>query len=185
MEIVAHGLWTAAAAVAAKRTRGIRLRTGWAVWWGVFPDVLAFGPMIGAGLALRLVEGAGAAQSGQLVPRVRLGLPLYPTGHSVLVFLLVFGIACILARRVLFEMLGWLLHIMLDIPTHSYSYYSTRFLWPVSNFSIDGIPWWTPWLWVSTYVALLVVYLLLWKKGWLSRGVSPQEKPVSAPVGRE
>lgn len=184
MEIVAHGLWTAAAAVAAKRSAGIRLRTGWAVWWGTFPDVLAFGPPIAAGLVLRLVDGSGAA-GGHLVPRVRLGLPLYPTGHSVIVFLLAFGVTCILARRVVFEMLGWLLHILLDIPTHSFSYYATRFLWPVSNFRIDGIPWWTPWLWVSTYVALLAVYVLLWKKGWLSKDLSPEDKPAPTPVGRE
>jgi hypothetical protein len=41
-------------------------------------------------------------------------------------------------------MLGWLLHIAIDIPTHSFRYYATRFLWPVSDFRIDGIAWRTP-----------------------------------------
>lgn len=161
MEIVAHGLWTAAAAIAVKRKTHIPLRTGWTVWWGVFPDVFAFGPRIAAGLFLWL---AGAPD-----PHVRIGLPLYPMAHSLLVFLLVFGVVSLAARRVVWEMLGWLLHIAIDVPTHSLRYYATRFLWPVSDFRIDGIPWWTPWLWIATYVALAVVYFLMWRKGWLSR----------------
>jgi hypothetical protein len=40
-------------------------------------------------------------------------------GRSLIVFLFVFGIASILARRVVFEMFGWLLHVLIDIPTHS------------------------------------------------------------------
>jgi hypothetical protein len=45
----------------------------------------------------------------------------------------------------------------------------TRFLWPVSDYRIDGIPWWTPWFWCCTYAALAIVYFLLWRKGWLTR----------------
>ncbi len=169
MEIVAHSLWTAAAAIAAKRSAGVRLHTGCAVWWGAFPDVLAFGPSGAAGLWLRLAGSDTGSGSDRLLPHVHLGLPLYPAGHSLIVFLFVFGLASILARRVAFEMLGWLLHILIDIPTHSLRYYATRFLWPVSDFRVDGIAWWTPWFWVATYAALLGVYALLWKKGWLSR----------------
>ncbi len=167
MEIVAHGLWAAAAAITAKRLTKAPLRSGWFVWWGVFPDVFAFGPRIAAGLFLRL--------TGSADPHVHIGLPLYPTAHSVVVFLLVFGVVSLLARRVVYELLGWLLHIAIDIPTHSLRYYATRFLWPISDFRIDGIPWWTPWFWVATYVALAAVYLLLWKKGWLSRTHGPRE----------
>ena len=57
MEIVAHGLWAAAAAITAKRSAKTRVHVGWAVWWAAFPDVLAFGPAIAAGLWLRLAGG--------------------------------------------------------------------------------------------------------------------------------
>ena len=83
-------------------------------------------------------------------------------------FLLVFGITTILARRIVFEMLGWLMHILIDIPTHGFSYYATRFLWPVSDCRIDGIAWWKPWFWAVTYRALRVVYFQLWKREWIS-----------------
>ncbi len=79
-----------------------------------------------------------------------------------------FGVTTILARRIVFELLGWLLHILIDIPTHSFRYYATRFLWPLSDFRIDGIAWWTPWFWGVTYGALVLVYFAIWRKGWLS-----------------
>ena len=171
MEIVAHGLWAAAAAVIAKRTTGARVHVGLAVWWTAFPDVLAFGPPVAAGLWLRPSGGGSGLAT---IPRVHIGLPLYPAGHSLIVFLAVFGVVSILARRIVFEMLGWLLHILIDIPTHSFSYYATRFLWPVSDYRVDGIAWWTPWFWAATYGALGVVYFVLWKKGWMApRRVSP------------
>jgi hypothetical protein len=170
MEIVAHGLWAAAAAVTANRKTGKSIRIGWTVWWAAFPDVLAFGlpAIIGIGLALtgNLDPAAG---HGHLIPRARLALPLYPAGHSLIVFLAVFGLVSILARRFVLEMLGWLMHILIDIGTHSLSYYATRFLWPVSDFRVNGIAWWTPWFWAATYVALAIVYIAMWKKGWLSR----------------
>lgn len=167
MDIVAHGLWAAAAAITVNRKANVRVHVGWAVWWAAFPDVLAFGLPAAAGLWVRLV-GDEASAGGHGLPYVRIGLPLYPTGHSFLVFLLVFGITTLLARRIVFELLGWLSHILIDIPTHSFSYYATRFLWPVSDYRVNGIPWWTPWLWAATYGALAVVYFLLWKEGWMA-----------------
>jgi hypothetical protein len=185
MEIVAHGLWAAAAAITARRATPIHLRLGWTVWWACFPDVLAFGPSIGAGLWLRLAAGPNAGPAnGHLLPHVHIGLPLYATGHSLVIFLLVFGVASILALRIVFEMLGWLLHILIDIPTHSLAYHATRFLWPVSAFRIDGIAWWTPWFWAATYVGLLVVYVLMWRRGWLSPvRSSPQYTQASTTAG--
>ncbi len=164
MEILAHGLWAAAAAITARRTADIRMNIPWTVWWAVFPDVLAFGPSFTAGLWLRLSAGPNVSADGHVLPHVHLGLPLYPAAHSLVVFLLAFGLVMLLARRIVFPMLGWLLHILIDIPTHSFSYYATRFLWPLSDFRIDGIAWWTPWFWCATYATLALVYFLLWKR---------------------
>ncbi len=178
MEIVAHGLWTAAGAITASRATPVRIRTTWAVWWGVFPDVLAFGPSMIAGVALLLFRGREAISAG--APHVHLGLSLYPAAHSLVVFALAFAAVTLVARRVMWEMLGWLLHILIDIPTHSYSYYATRFLWPVSDVGVNGIAWWTPWFWGTTYAALALVYLALWRKGWLKR---PEVEGVRAGAG--
>ena len=143
---------------------------GWTVAWAIFPDLLAFGPPVVAGLWLLLTRGGNphSLRAGHL-PHSALGVPLYPLGHSLMVFLFAFTFACLLARRVVLELLGWLSHIFIDVPTHSFRYYATPFLWPVSDYRVDGIPWWTPWFWFSTYAALAIVYILLWRKGWLTR----------------
>ncbi len=166
MEIVAHALWAAAATIGTKKRFPVRCSLAWTVWWTAFPDVLAFGPAFVLGVWLRLAGSLPAAEShGGHLPHAHLGLPLYPFGHSLLAFLLVFAIVSILARRIVWELFGWLLHILIDIPTHSFSYYATRFLWPVSDFRVDGIAWWTRWFWVCTYAALALVYFWIWRMG--------------------
>jgi hypothetical protein len=160
VEIIAHGLWTAAAAVRASRS-GARFRAPlpWAVFWGVFPDLLAFGPPVAAGLWFWAVGGAAAEHGSRLHHHVDLGIPLYPTGHSLVIFAGVFALASLAARRPIVSMLGWLLHILIDIPTHGHGYYPTRFLWPFSNYGFNGIPWWNPWM-MAASPAPLVARLL-------------------------
>lgn len=167
MEVVAHGLWAAAAVVAGRNKAALRVGLWPAVWWAAFPDVLTFGTMGAYGLWLRMTGGA-VADHGHMLPHAHIGLPLYQAGHSVLVWLVAFAAAWLLMRRAPLAMLGWALHIAIDIPTHSFSYYATRFLWPVSDFRVDGIAWWTPWFWTATYISLAAVYGVLWSKGWLA-----------------
>ena len=147
------------------------MRAWWFIWWGVFPDVLAFGLPALVGLWVRYVGGTGfeVSMHGGRLPHVHLGLPLYQIGHSLVVFAVVFGVSALVARRPVVGLLGWPLHIVIDMATHSHRYYATRFLWPLSDYGFDGIPWWTPWFHWCTYGALAVVYLLLWRIGWLSR----------------
>ena len=59
------------------------------------------------------------------------------------------------------EMTGWMLHSMIDIPTHTRRLYPTPFLWPLSDFTIDGISWGRPWFLALNYSALVIVFLLL------------------------
>jgi hypothetical protein len=180
MEIVAHGLWATAAAITANRKTRLHLSLPWTAWWAIFPDVLAFGPPVVAGLALWAT--GEPTSSHHVPPRVHLGLPLYQIGHSLLVWSGVFAICAVLFRRRALPMLGWLSHILIDIGTHSYSYYATRFLWPVSNVSIDGIAWWTRWFWIATYIALAIVYFVLWRKGWLRRAAATRTEGSSSPA---
>ena len=166
----------------AKRAAGLRVRILPFALWSTFPDVLAFGPGVVAGLWLQLAGGAVYADSvhGGHFHRAHIGLPLYAVGHSLLVFAGVYGPCSLVARRAVVSLLGWLLHILMDIPTHSHSYYATRFLWPLSNYGFDGVPWWTPWLLWCTYGSLALVYLLMWRIGWLSSAPC-SSRPLGAP----
>jgi hypothetical protein len=174
MDIVAHGLWAAAGGVAAKR-KGWNIRIGWLSFWAMFPDAFAFGPPIAVGLWMLVIGKLSAG--GSHAPHVHLGAPLYPLAHSLVTFSAVFAVSWLAMRRPPLAMLGWLSHILIDIPTHSFSYYATEFLWPVSQLRVDGIPWWTPWFRIATYVSLAVVYAVMWRAGWLKRTKTPANPP--------
>ena len=38
-------------------------------------------------------------------------------------------------------LLAWCLHIAIDIPLHSRRFWGPRFLWPLSEYAVDGVPW--------------------------------------------
>ncbi len=83
-------------------------------------------------------------------------------------------------RRFPYELLGWLLHILIDIPTHSYSFYPTPFLWPISQYKFDGISWGTPWFMIVNYSSLAISYLVLWWKGKRTKRDNSLNLPTSA-----
>lgn len=59
------------------------------------------------------------------------------------------------------EMAGWCVHVLMDIPTHSGLLYPTLFLWPLSDWYFDGHSWGTLWFMIANYSCLLMVFLLL------------------------
>jgi len=81
----------------------------------------------------------------------------------LLVFGLAFGIAWLLAKRPILEMLAWSLHILIDIPTHQ-GIFALHFLWPLSSYGISGIRWENHWFLAANYAALLLLYLWLWNR---------------------
>ena len=166
VDTIAHGLWAAALATTGKRIDARVQVVRWVVWWTVFPDVLAFGPSVVMDLWLRLAGGAGYEGSlhGGHLPHAHIGLPLYALGHSLIVFAAVFGLAVVVARRLVVGLSGWLLHILIDIPTHRAGMYGTPFLWPISSYRFDGISWGQHWFMLLNYSAIVTVYiaLLVW-----------------------
>ena len=59
------------------------------------------------------------------------------------------------------EMTGWLIHILTDVPTHTATFYPTLFLWPLSDWRFDGVSWGNLPFIVTNYTFLLAVYILL------------------------
>jgi membrane-bound metal-dependent hydrolase YbcI (DUF457 family) len=162
MEIVSHALWATAAAQAANGKVAARVRVAWFAAWAAFPDLLAFTPAVIAGLWYRLW---GTARIHAHHSGMRLGwldFNLYEVTHSLVVFALVFAVVWLIFRRPVWELLGWALHILMDIPTHS-SRFPTPFLWPLSSYRIIGISWRQGWFMALDVSALAVVFLLLWR----------------------
>lgn len=165
MDIFAHGLWTAAAAKSLSRPSR-RLRTGWAAFFGVAPDLFSFG-IYTAGAVFGLTRipfeyHAEPVQYAGLVPAYI--QTLYHYTHSFIIFAIVFGLVWLIRRRPFWELGGWGLHILIDIPTHSSRFFPTPFLWPISDFTVNGISWGNPWFMAVNYSALLLVWIWIWRK---------------------
>jgi hypothetical protein len=86
--------------------------------------------------------------------------------HSLVVVLAITLAAWRWRPALLVPLAGWWVHLALDIPTHSESYYPVPFLYPFTYWGFDGVAWTTPWLLAANYAALLAVFLALGRKRW-------------------
>ena len=181
MDIFSHGLWAGVAAKAVNKSSGIAgkikrpLKVWYTVLWGVFPDLFAFAlPFVWMfwNIIFGGLKFSDFPRSETVEPAVRDTLPvfqiasgLYNISHSLIVFIIIFGLAAVLLRsklrRIPWEMSGWLLHILIDIPTHSYKFYPTPFLWPFSEWKFDGFSWGVPWFIILNYSAIILAYWFL------------------------
>lgn len=166
MDILAHALWTGAIFKSLK----YRAKLWKPIVWGVLPDVFSFG-LLTAWMLLSLIFGGTALDFQHfeaMEPAQRDAIPIfqivsfmYNFTHSLFVFAAFFIVFYFLFRKPLWAMLGWATHILIDIPTHSYKFYPTPFLWPVSSWKFNGISWGNKWFMMANYSALIIFYAVL------------------------
>jgi len=153
MDIVSHGLWGAVAF-------GRRNRPSFwlAFVIGLAPDLLSFGVLWTAvvlGLAEKPDFSHGTPPESSIPQYVH---HLYNVTHSFIVFLAAFLLIWSLLKRPLWELGAWGLHVLVDVPTHSYAFFPTPILWPLFNWKFDGWQWTTPTILVPNCVLLAMVY---------------------------
>ena len=164
MDILADALWTAGAALPLRRRLRRSFSLNGAIFWGVFPDIFSF-----AVPALVRVCWYLSGTTSYLLPdpkgpqHFRFVWTLNYASHSLLVFGLVFGVAWLLVKRPILEMLAWGLHILIDIPTHQ-GIFALHFLWPLSSLGVSGLRWENHWFLVVNYAALFLLYSWMWAK---------------------
>lgn len=170
MDIVSHGLW-GGAAFGRKNKKNF-----WTAFlFGILPDFLAFGPFF-TGIFLGFYKWPGFGPEPppdpSLVPSY-IG-QVYNITHSLIVFAVVFFLVWLIFKKPVYEMLAWGLHILFDIPTHSYQFFPTPFLWPISNFEVNGQSWATPYIFFPNALLLIIFYLYFFviKKREIKRGGS-------------
>ena len=174
MEILAHTLWTTAVAKKAnleakKKNKKFKLDLLWAAFWGIFPDL--FNLLIPMSLfLLGLFSGVYTFESFAatriIVNAYDISHATYLLSHSLIIFVLVFSLVWFILKRPPWVMLGWAFHILIDIPSHSILYYSTPFLYPLSNYRFPyGVSWSNQWFMIINYLALALVWgTILFKK---------------------
>lgn len=143
MDTLSHTLWGGG-------LFGYRGRPKTALLFGALPDLAAFGPW----LAYRLVTGR--FEPGKPDPAVipELVFRTYDVSHSLLVAVAAVALALRLRAALGFAMLAWPCHVLMDIPTHGRGFFPTPFLWPVSGFTVDGLSWATPWIWLPNLAGI-------------------------------
>lgn len=94
---------------------------------------------------------AWVARRGLLTAAIRSGtwpeppawlLTLHRAGHSLLPGVALLAVSVVLRRRELrLAALSWLLHILVDLPSHRRDPWGPRPLWPLSDLAFDGVGW--------------------------------------------
>lgn len=183
MDIFSHGLWSSVIAQGVNKKKKERKFKPWlAAWWGVFPDVFAFTipfaillwQLIAGAMTLGDIPHPSDVEPAQHGARRLFAFTnvLYSISHSAVIFTIVFAVVILVkyllyklrrgaAPRVPWEMLAWLLHVAVDLPTHSYRFYPTPVLWPLSDWRFNGFSWGQWWFLLLDYSLLIVVYLLV------------------------
>lgn len=168
MDIITHSLW------------GLIVFHKLKLWWlvvlfSILPDVLPFivpymsyflhkDFLIRTKKFFKIVwEKKGDIPISQLFG----GLPsyvkkMYKFTHSLIIFGGLFIILFFTSREISWYVLPWIMHILIDIPTHDETSFATPFLFPVSNFRVNGIPSTRIWFQIINYVSIIVIgYLVL------------------------
>ncbi len=170
MDIIAHTLWAGVGIALARRRWPIGKRAAVAiVTLAALPDVLQLLPIIawwafgdGSVAALRAYAMALPGREPVLPVLVaQWSHHLHCIMHSALVAGAVTLLLWALRRSLWIALLGWWSHIVIDVFTHSKSFYPSPVLYPVTQQGFDGIAWNTPWFAVLNYCALTASVLWL------------------------
>jgi len=189
MDLFAHALWTAAATTGVRRKWLQPISLKWAIFWGIFPDIFSFAvPAVvriwwyATGTTHSLKPDPNGPQHFQFVWQ------LYYCSHSFVIFGIVFALVWLVARRPVWEMLAWALHIAVDLFTHQ-GIFALHFLWPLSSHGFSGIRWESRWFQLCNYGALAAVFAWIWatrrerKKFAGDHGTSSLERRVTPGAG--
>ena len=174
MDILSHGLWGAIAF-----GRKSRANFWLAFVIGLAPDLFSFG-ILWVAAVLGLSEKPDFSHGTPPESSIPLYVHhLYNVSHSFIVFLLAFLLIWFMLKRPLWELSAWELHVLVDIPTHSFVFFPTPFLWPLSDWKFNGWQWMAPTILVPNYAVLFLLYAWFLaqasrKKRTASRHARPQ-----------
>lgn len=158
MDIFAHGLWTNV--VFYPKLAKEKTQRAVAILFGILPDLASFTPST-IYLIFHRVDFYSLWAELDKQPWVfKYAIASYNFTHSLVIFLFVFlAVIAIRRGRIYWPMLGWLLHILIDIPTHKH-FFTTPFLYPFSGYRFtEGVSWGHPKFMLINYGLLAAVYL--------------------------
>lgn len=162
MDTLAHGLWSHVMYKVIPATRNNRKTTLWGIAFGVLPDLVSFTPIFiyffGQLILGRAQFGRPDLETNILAQYAQHS---YNYTHSLAIFSVVFILCWLLLRKFPWVLLGWSLHIVIDIFTHP-DFYQTPYLFPLSDVkNTYAVSWAHPVFMIINYSLLLVLYLVI------------------------
>lgn len=94
---------------------------------------------------------------------------IYNVTHSLIVWAVVFSILRLIYKKPVKASYARLLHILIDIPTHSLAFFATPFLRPLSNYRFDGIPRSSKIIFIPNLIVLTILYAGYFRKRYKRR----------------
>lgn len=149
MDYLAHGIWS--------YNVFHRLRhPACAVFFGVLPDTISWVPYF----FYKIATGTLAMGPPNVSEIPHWVFVLYGFSHSIFVAGVFIAGMFLWVRPWPWYVLGWPLHIVIDVFTHRREFLPTPFLWPFSDWAFPGISWANPWFMAINYPVMLSV--LIW-----------------------
>jgi membrane-bound metal-dependent hydrolase YbcI (DUF457 family) len=156
MDTLSHGLW----AIVLVKGLFKKVNLWLAFLFGVLPDVIPFGiPFMT--MILSGAKPSGDPSSFHFPSYVQ---PLYSITHSLIIAVFVFLLIYLITKKAYVWMLGWPLHILVDIPTHSKEFFPTPLFYPISNFAVDGVNWGNPYIFFPNWILLITLLIFVFRK---------------------
>ncbi len=164
MDIFAHALWTHAihrSTAIQKKFKLSKKEIWFGIFFGIAPDLFSFGLFFAERVYRWLFKSSEFFLSGAPDPS---SIPhyiynAYNYTHSLIIFLLVFGIIWLIRKKAPWLIFGWGLHILIDIFSHSTDFFATPFLFPLSELKINGVSWGHLIFMIINYSLLVLTYL--------------------------
>ncbi|MDX1914758.1 MAG: hypothetical protein SFU55_04170 [Methylophilus sp.] len=147
MDTFSHALW-------GYGLFGYKRYAALALFFGAMPDLISFG----AYLALQVLHGQWQPGPPPIADLPSWLFSNYNVGHSFVISFTAIGIIALWKKEIAFAMLAWPFHIVLDFPFHTFTYFPTPILWPISDFKVDGISWAHWYIWLPNVAGLICLF---------------------------
>ena len=159
MDTLSHALW-------GRGLFGYRGSRWLPIFFGVFPDLLSFGTLF----VIRIIKG-DLNYSGLPTLESLLQLEPFPQWifamdnitHSFVTAFFFISIMYYFKRELVWPMLSWPFHIVLDFAFHTKELFPVKLFWPLTDFYIDGISWSHPAVWFSNGAGIIILFIYRWK----------------------
>jgi membrane-bound metal-dependent hydrolase YbcI (DUF457 family) len=83
--------------------------------------------------------------------------------HSFLTAFIVIAIVAKFKKELVWPMLAWPFHIVLDFPFHTKEFFPVKIFWPLSDVHFDGIAWSSPEVIIPNCAGIILLYVYRYK----------------------